>query len=73
MIKVFIVEDHQMVIEGMRALLENEAGIEWMGYAKLPAALMDFLRTRQPDIILMDINLPKKSGWRKSGNYSYKT
>ena len=62
MIKVFIVEDHQMVIEGMRALLENEAGIEWMGYAKLPAALMDFLRTRQPDIILMDINLPKKSG-----------
>jgi len=62
MIKVFIVEDHQMVIEGMRSLLETEADIEWMGSAKLPADLLQFLQQRQPDVILMDINLPQKSG-----------
>ncbi len=62
MIKVFIVEDHPMVIEGMRSLLENEGAIEWMGSAKLPSELLLFLQSRQPDIILMDINLPQKSG-----------
>ena len=62
MIKVFIVEDHQMVIEGIRSLLEGERDIEWMGYTKSPAALLDMLPTKQPDVILMDINLPEMSG-----------
>jgi DNA-binding NarL/FixJ family response regulator len=62
MIKVFIIDDHQMIIEGIRTLLEGEAGIEWMGCAKLPSELMNFLKSRQPDVLLMDINLPQKSG-----------
>lgn len=62
MIKVFIVEDHQMVIEGMKALLDGEDDIEWMGSAKLPQDLLLFLQSRQPDVILMDINLPQKNG-----------
>jgi len=62
MIKVFIVEDHQMVIEGIKALLEGEDDIEWMGSAKLPQDLLLFLQHRQPDVILMDINLPQKNG-----------
>lgn len=62
MIKVFIVEDHQMVIEGIKSLLEGESDIEWMGSAKLPGDLMLTLQHRQPDVLLMDINLPQKSG-----------
>jgi DNA-binding NarL/FixJ family response regulator len=62
MIKVFIIDDHQMIIEGIHTLLDGEAGIEWMGCAKLPSELMNFLKTRQPDVLLMDINLPQKSG-----------
>ena len=31
--KVFIVDDHYMVIEGIRSLLQNEKNIEWMGHA----------------------------------------
>jgi DNA-binding NarL/FixJ family response regulator len=62
MIKVFIIDDHQMIIEGIHTLLEGEAGIEWMGCVKLPSELMNFLKTRQPDVLLMDINLPQKSG-----------
>jgi DNA-binding NarL/FixJ family response regulator len=62
MITVFIIDDHEMIIEGIRSLLSNEADIEWMGSAKRPDDLMNLLRTRQPDILLMDINLPQKNG-----------
>ena len=51
-----------MVIEGIRSLLEGERDIEWMGYTKSPAALLAMLPSKQPDVILMDINLPEISG-----------
>lgn len=59
---VFIVDDHYMVIEGIRSLLQNEKGIEWAGHAMTAASCMAFLKKQQPDVILMDINLPDKSG-----------
>jgi DNA-binding NarL/FixJ family response regulator len=61
-IKVFIVDDHYMVIEGIRSLLQNESSIEWIGHAGNAASCLAFLRTCQPDIVLMDINLPDMSG-----------
>ena len=60
--KVFIVDDHYMVIEGIRSLLEHEKGIEWMGHAMNAESCLAFLNNRQPDVIFMDINLPDKSG-----------
>jgi DNA-binding NarL/FixJ family response regulator len=62
MITVFIIDDHQMIIEGIHSLLMNEKDIEWMGSAKLPDELLNVLKTQQPDVLLMDINLPQKSG-----------
>ncbi len=61
-IKLFIVDDHYMVIEGIHSLLQNEKDIEWMGHAANAASCLAFLQQQQPDIILMDINLPDKSG-----------
>lgn len=61
-IKVFIVDDHYMVIEGIRSLLQNEKGIELAGHAMNAASCLAYLHQQQPDIILMDINLPDKSG-----------
>jgi DNA-binding NarL/FixJ family response regulator len=60
--KVFIVDDHYMVIEGIRSLLQNESGIEWTGHATNAESCLAFLQRQQPDVILMDINLPDKSG-----------
>ncbi len=60
--KVFIVDDHYMVVEGIRSLLQNEKGIEWTGHAMNAASCLAFLQRQQPDIILMDINLPDKNG-----------
>ena len=62
MIKVFIIDDHQMIIEGIRTLLRDEADIVWMGSAKLPDDLMESLKRAQPDILLMDISLLQRSG-----------
>ena len=59
---IFIVDDHYMVIEGIRSLLQNEKGIEWMGHATNVASCLGFLKNQQTDIILMDINLPDMSG-----------
>ncbi|MBS1663810.1 MAG: response regulator transcription factor [Bacteroidetes bacterium] len=61
-IKVFIIDDHYMVIEGIRSLLQNETAIEWTGHATTIASCMASLRINQPDVILMDINLPDGSG-----------
>jgi len=60
--RIFIVDDHYMIIEGIKSMLQNEPGIEWLGHASSAAACMAFLQVHQPDVILMDINLPDKSG-----------
>ena len=60
--KIFIVDDHYMVIEGIRSLLQQEAAVEWLGHATNAASCLAFLQKEQPDIILMDINLPDRSG-----------
>lgn len=61
-VKVFIVDDHYMVIEGIRSLLQNETSIEWAGHASNAESCLAFLQKQLPDVILMDINLPDKSG-----------
>ena len=61
-IKVFIVDDHYMVIEGIRSLLQNETDIEWMGHATNAASCLAFIKQQKPDVLLMDINLPDASG-----------
>jgi DNA-binding NarL/FixJ family response regulator len=61
-IKLFIVDDHYMVIEGIHSLLQNEMDIEWMGHAMNAASCLAFLKKEKPDVILLDINLPDKSG-----------
>jgi DNA-binding NarL/FixJ family response regulator len=60
--RVFIVDDHYMVIEGIHSLLKDEPGIEWTGHATNAESCLAFLLNTQPDIIFMDINMPGKSG-----------
>jgi DNA-binding NarL/FixJ family response regulator len=57
-----IIDDHQIVIDGIYFGLEKEKDIEWMGSTKSSADLMTILKDKQPDVLLMDINLPQKNG-----------
>jgi len=61
-IKIFIADDHYMVVEGIRSMLLQEKNIEWMGHAMTGSSCMAFLKQQQPDVLLLDINLPDKSG-----------
>lgn len=61
-INVFIVDDHFMVIEGIRSILQDEENINWLGHALNSSSCLDFLEMYQPNVILMDISLPDESG-----------
>ncbi|MBV4360489.1 response regulator [Pinibacter aurantiacus] len=61
-ISIFIVDDHYMVIEGIRSLFQHEKNVVWLGHATNAASCLAFLKQQLPDIILLDINLPDKSG-----------
>ena len=62
MIRVFIVDDHPVVSEGIRSLLINEEGITWVGHALTAKDCIDYIEKESVDVLLMDINLPDKSG-----------
>jgi DNA-binding NarL/FixJ family response regulator len=61
-VKVFIVDDHYMVIEGIRALLQDQKDIVLMGHASNADSCLSFIQNAAPDVILMDISMPGKNG-----------
>jgi len=61
-IKVFIVDDHYMVIEGIQSLLANDPDIEFSGHASTAISCLSYLDRNEPDVILLDISLPDMSG-----------
>ncbi|MFL0682104.1 LuxR family two component transcriptional regulator [Algoriphagus aquaeductus] len=60
--RLFIVDDHYLVIEGIRSLLQQEEDIEWMGHASNGESCLAFLEKDEPEVILMDISMPGMSG-----------
>lgn len=61
-IKLFLVDDHYMVIEGIHSLLAQDKEINWMGHAGNAESCLAFLKLQLPDVILMDISMPGMSG-----------
>jgi DNA-binding NarL/FixJ family response regulator len=62
MIRVFIVDDHPVVIEGIHSLLQHEKDIEWAGQAMNAQSCLGFFVGNTAHVVLMDINLPDISG-----------
>jgi DNA-binding NarL/FixJ family response regulator len=61
-IKLFFVDDHQMLIDGMKALLKNESAFEVCGEANSSERALELLQNNVPDILISDINMPGMSG-----------
>lgn len=61
-IKVILVDDHQIVRDGIRSLLNDASHIEIIGEASDAYELYQLIKTNHPDIVVLDINLPKVSG-----------
>src|SRR6478609_8760520 len=62
MIRVFIVDDHPVVIEGIHALLQNEKDISWAGQAMNASSCLGFFVNNTADVVLMDISMPGMDG-----------
>ena len=60
--KVYIVDDHTVVIEGIYSLLQKERDIEMVGYASNGANCLEYFSSHTADVILMDISLPDMNG-----------
>ena len=62
MVKVMIVDDHRLVREGIKALLETFDDIEILCEASNGKEALDMLADEWPDVILMDIKMPEMNG-----------
>jgi len=61
-IKIFLVDDHQLVRDGLKALLSGINDIEIIGEAADSAELFAKLAVLKTDLLIMDISLPGISG-----------
>jgi two-component system response regulator NreC len=61
-IKVLIADDHTILRQGIKALLDNQAGIEVIGEAKDGREALTLIERLLPDVILMDIAMPGLNG-----------
>jgi len=61
-IRVLIVDDHQLMIEGLKSLLEDEEEIAFVSGTNSMKETLAFLEKNTIDVILMDVNMPHASG-----------
>ena len=62
MIRVLIADDHKVVRQGLRFLLSSEPGIDVAGEAADGAAALDAIRALRPDVVLLDLFMPRMDG-----------
>ncbi|MBW8683638.1 response regulator transcription factor [Chitinophaga rhizophila] len=72
MIKVAVVEDHPIMVEGLKNILRSDAGIQVCGDYGDGKSVLQALEKSQPDVILMDVNLPDTSGVNLCGEVKKK-
>lgn len=61
-IRVLIVDDHPMVAQGIQSVLESFYELEIVGVLNNGRAVVDQLESLNPDVILMDLNMPEMGG-----------
>ena len=61
-LKIIIVDDHPVVLQGFAYMLKNIAGLELVGEFTDADSGLTFIENEQVDVVLLDINLPGKNG-----------
>ena len=61
-IKVHIADDHQILIDGIEAVLKDEKNIEVAGHSLNGQDVLSWLEENEADVLVLDINMPKLDG-----------
>jgi two-component system, NarL family, nitrate/nitrite response regulator NarL len=61
-IRVLLVDDHQIVLDGLRSLLDQDPSFDVMGAFSDPERALAYLSVQTPDILLTDYSMPQMSG-----------
>ena len=61
-IRMLLVDDHKLMREGLRALLEGAPDLEIVGQASDGREALDLVRTLSPDVVVMDVGMPELNG-----------
>lgn len=61
-IRLLIADDHTLVRSGLRSMLQREPGIEIVGEARDGREAVEFCRSLEPDLVLMDVRMPEMDG-----------
>ena len=61
-IKILLADDHQIMRDGLRSLIAKQLGMEVVAEADNGRAALKLARKLQPDVIVMDINMPDLNG-----------
>jgi len=62
MIRVLLVDDHGLMREGLRSILERESDVEVVGEAASGRAAVELARTLEPDVVIMDVAMKDSNG-----------
>ena len=68
-IRVFLLDDHEVVREGIRLLLESDDEIEVVGEAATAVKAMERIPLAKPDVAILDVRLEGGSGSRSAGTH----
>ena len=60
--RILIADDHPLVLEGLRGLIETEPDMELVGEANDGVEAVEMARSMHPDVILLDLMMPRKNG-----------
>lgn len=60
--KIFIVDDHRLFREGLKLMLQDFEQYDIIGEAENGLQCIEFIKQIKPDLVLMDINMPKMNG-----------
>lgn len=62
-IRILICDDHTLFVEGIKAILRNEASLVVIGEARDGRQAVELVKEHRPDVLLMDVSMPDMNGF----------
>jgi DNA-binding NarL/FixJ family response regulator len=66
-IKILLVDDHQIILDGVKTMIVEEADIDFIGCASNGVKALEMIKLHSPDIVISDISMPDMTGIELTG------